>query len=79
MPKGGEGVREEVIEITKGRRLIIRLYEEDGLLALIVQKRYPFTGQEGWITKEHVTLKLEKAEELKKALERLTAKGRERP
>jgi len=79
VPEGGEGLREEVIEIAKDKRLVLRLYEEDGLLALIVQKRYPFTGQEGWITKEHVTLRPDKAEELKRALEKLMAKGRGKP
>jgi len=64
-------MREEVVEVAKDKRLVLRLYEEDSLLALIVQKRYPFTGQEGWITKEHVTLRPNKALELKKALDQL--------
>ena len=62
-------MREEVVEVAKDKRLVLRLYEEDGLIALVVQKRYPFTGQEGWITREHLTLGPEKAMKLKEALE----------
>jgi len=73
--EGDVSMKEETIEVAESKRLIVRYYEEDGLLALIVQRRHPLAGQEDWTTREHVTLRPERAKKLKEAIEKFTAKG----
>jgi len=61
-------MRDEVIEVSKDKRLILRHYETDNLLAIIVQVRHPFIGEGGWVTREHITLNREKAKKLMRIL-----------